>query len=75
MTIEAIREAVNAEPFKPFRLRLAGGPAVTVQHPDYIALGPKGRTVIVYQPDESYKVLDTFLISELEHPAKKMAGR
>jgi len=65
MTIEAIREAVHAEPFRSFKLRLAGGPVIPVAHPDYIAFGPKGRTVVVYQTDDSFRILDTLLISEI----------
>lgn len=66
MTIQAIREAAYAEPFRPFALRLAGGPTVKVAHPDYIAFGPKGRTVFVYGANETFKVIDVMLITELE---------
>jgi len=69
MTIDAIKEAVHAEPFRPFRLRLAGSPLVTVAHPDYIAFGPKGRTIVVYRDDDTFKILDTLLITEIA-PAK-----
>jgi hypothetical protein len=69
MTIEAIKEAVHAQPFRPFVLRLAGGSEITVSHPDYIALGPRGRTLIVYGPDESWRVLDVVLIGEIAYPA------
>ena len=74
MTIQAIREAAHAEPFQPFALRLAGGPVIKVSHPDYIAFGPKGRTVIVYKSDESFKVVDVILVTELEIPASR-SGR
>jgi hypothetical protein len=66
MIIDAIREAVHATPFRPFKLRLAGGPSIAAAHPDYIAFGPKGRTVVVYQADDSFRILDTFLISEVK---------
>lgn len=66
MTIESIREATHAEPFRPFTLRLAGGPTIKVAHPDFIAIGPKGRTVFVYGEDESFKVVDVMLVTELE---------
>ena len=75
MMIEAIREAVHAQPFRPFRLRLAGGPTVTVPHPDYIAFGPKGRTVVVCREDDSFKILDTILISEIEHGSRQSSKR
>ncbi len=66
MTIEVIKEAAHAEPFRPFSLRVAGGPVVKVAHPDYIAFGPKGRTVFVYGANESFKVLDVMLVTEVE---------
>ncbi len=71
MNIDAIRETVHATPFRPFKLRLAGGPVMTVPHPDYIAFGPKGRTIVVYQTDDSLKILDTALISELDLSKKE----
>lgn len=74
MTIDAIKEAVHAEPFRPFKLRLAGGPTISVMHPDYIAFGPKGRTVVVYREDDSFKILDTILISEIER-TNRAAGK
>ena len=66
MTFDAIREAVHAEPFHPFGLRLADGKTVRVKHPDYIAFGPKGRTVVVYAADDSFRVLDVMWITALE---------
>ncbi len=75
MTIEAIKEVVHAEPFRPFKLRLAGGPTIPVAHPDYIAFGPKGRTVVVYREDDSFKILDTLLITEIEKNGKSSAQR
>ena len=75
MTIDAIREAVHAALFRAFRLRLAGGPVLPVLHPDYIAFGPKGKTVVVYQTDDSFKVLDTMLITEIEIGGKKAAAK
>ncbi len=70
MTIEAIKEIVHAEPFRPFKLRLAGGPTISVPHPDYIAFGPKGRTVVVYREDDTFKILDTLLITEIDKLGK-----
>lgn len=66
MTIDAIKESTHAEPFHPFGLRLADGKVVKVGHPDYIAFGPKGRTVVVYGADDSFRVLDVMLITALE---------
>ena len=75
MTIDAIREAIHTVPFRPFALRMAGGPVIKVKHPDYIAFGPKGRTLVVYGDDDSFKVVDVMLLTELEWPAPTATRR
>ena len=74
MTIDAIREAVHAEPFRPFGLRLADGKLVKVAQEDFIAFGPKGRTVVVFGMDDSFRVLDVMLVIALERNGS-VAGR
>jgi len=54
------------QPFRPFTIRMADGRAFEVSHPDFVAQSPSGRTVIVFQPDESYSVLDLLLMTELQ---------
>jgi hypothetical protein len=66
MTSEQFKTILRLEPFRPFRIRMADGRSFDVQHPDFIAQSPSGRTVIVFQPDDSYSVLDLLLMSELE---------
>ena len=72
MTIDGIKEAAHHESFHPFGLRLADGKVVKVAHPDYIAFGPKGRTVVVYGPDDSFRVLDVILITALERGVRSL---
>ena len=45
---------------------MADGRAFQVAHPDFVAQSHSGRTVIVFQADESYSVLDLLLMSELQ---------
>ena len=66
MTIEQVRKVYEARPFRPFIMHLADGRGIAVQHNEYIALSPTGRTVIVYQPDESFNVVDLLLVTDLE---------
>ncbi len=66
MTTEQFRATLHSERFRPFTIRMADGRAFQVNHPDFIAQSPSGRTVIVFQSDESYSVLDLLLMSELE---------
>ncbi len=66
MTIEDMRIAREANPFRPFTLRLADGRSFYVQHRDYISMAPNGRrTVIVYGDNDAYSVLDLLLVTEL----------
>jgi hypothetical protein len=69
MTTDELRATLRQDPFRPFTIRMVDGRSFRVAHRDYLALSPSGRTVIVFQPDESYSVLDMLLMSELEVPA------
>jgi hypothetical protein len=66
MTMERIRERLHARPFEPFTIHLADGRSVLVQHPDFIAAAPSGRTLSVYQPDDSHHIIDVLLVTDLE---------
>ena len=66
MPIEQVRNMYQAVPFKPFVLHLADGRNVPVVHHDFIIASPSGRTVIVYQPDESFNIIDLHLVTDLE---------
>jgi hypothetical protein len=66
MTVEQLRNAYNAKPFQPFILHLADGRNVSVHHPENMAFSPSGRTVTVYQPDDSSHVVDLLLVTDLE---------
>ncbi len=66
MTKEQFKTALHLQPFRPFTIRMADGRTFQVSHPDFVAQSPSGRTVIVFQPDESYSVLDLLLMTELQ---------
>ncbi len=66
MTSEQFKSTMRLQPFRPFTIRMADGRAFPVDHPDFIALSPSGRTVIIFQRDDSYSILDLLLMSELE---------
>ncbi len=66
MTSEQFRATLRQQPFRTFTIRMADGRAIEVAHPDVVAQSPSGRTVIVFQGDESYSVLDLLLMSELQ---------
>jgi len=66
MTIDPLRDALEARPFKPFRLKLGDGTKVAVSHPECVAFHPKShRTVIVALPDGGFKAIGFVLVTAL----------
>jgi len=66
MTIAQLRKMHQARPFQPFRVHMADGRHLDVEHPEFLAHTPGGRTVMIAQPDESFEVLDLLLVTSLE---------
>lgn len=66
MTVEQLVQMQRAQPFRPYRIHLADGRHVDVEHPDFVARSPTGRTAIVYKADETSEVIDLLLVSSLE---------
>ena len=66
MTIQQLRAAHRATPFQPFTVHMADGRAFHVPHPDFLSMSPTGRTVIIYQEDEEFSILDLLLTTEIE---------
>jgi hypothetical protein len=38
----------TAQPFRPFRIKLAGGRVFTVKHPENVACDSRGREMVVF---------------------------
>lgn len=66
MTIEQLRSLCSARPFRAFVMHLADGRALRVDHPELVATAPSGRTLVVYQRDDSFNVVDLLLVTDLE---------
>lgn len=66
MTAEQIRQHITAVPFTPFHLRTGNGRRVPVLNRDFILITPTQSHVFVFQPDNSYQVLDVHLILGVE---------
>jgi hypothetical protein len=69
MTADAIKDALHTIPFVPFALEVVGGKRFVVQHSDFVAVSPGGRTLTLYTEGEHSVVLDIGLISQLERRA------
>ncbi len=66
MTLQDFRELYDAEPFRPFTIHLASGRQVNLQHPDFAAVPPVGRTVVVFTPEGRMNIIDLLLVTDLE---------
>jgi hypothetical protein len=66
MTIEQLRNVSNAQSFQPIVMHLADGRAIPVMHREFMASAPSGRTITVYQPDDTLNVIDLLLVTDLE---------
>jgi hypothetical protein len=66
MTVDQVRNVANEQPFRPFVFQLADGRQIPVRHREFMMPSPSGRTVIVYQPDESFNIIDLLLVTDIE---------
>jgi hypothetical protein len=64
MSADELRKCIVVSPFRPFTLNIADGRRIPVLGVDFVLLAPeKGRTVVVYQRNDDFDILDTMLIT------------
>lgn len=66
MTVERMRGVLDAQPFRVFTIHLADGREITVKHREFAASSPSGRTIVLFQPDDSMNIIDLMLVTDLE---------
>ena len=66
MTVDQLRKMHRAEPFQPFEIHLADGRSVPVNHPEFLAINPPGRTIAVALDDGTIEILDLLLVTSLK---------
>jgi hypothetical protein len=72
MTKEAVKEYLEATPFRPFTLRLTDGRPCEVPARDFAHLAPNGRTLVVFTSGgDGVRVIDVGLVTEIEAPEVK----
>lgn len=70
MTKEAIKEHLDASPFRPFTVRLTDGRSCPIPARDFASLSPNGRTLVVFTHEgNGVRLLDVALITEIEASA------
>ena len=65
MRIEAIEEAVQANPFVPFRFVLPSDRALAVPYPDCVSIAPNRKWVLVWNKRGGWSVIEPALVVQL----------
>ena len=65
MTVEAIKEARDATPFKPFVIRTADEMSFEVPNHDSLLVAEAGQTLIVVTRDQKFHILATDLVASI----------
>jgi hypothetical protein len=66
MTIEQVQRLWKAQPFRPFTMYLADGRSIAVEHYEFFARSPSGRTVSVYAKNDSCEIIDLLLVTSVK---------
>jgi hypothetical protein len=67
MTSQELRAALRAMPFRPFTIRMADGRAFEIRHPDFLLVGPGGRTAFAFGPSvDEFSILEVLLMTEIQ---------
>ena len=67
MTKEQLRTVRDANPFRPFTIRMADGRDFRIHHRDFLSVPPDGagRVAIIYKPGGGMSFVDLLLATEL----------
>ena len=66
MNAQQIRQLHRAQPFKPFRLRLADGNEYNVKHPEFLMITRSGRTIVLATSDDAVEIIDALLVASIQ---------
>ncbi len=70
MTGKELIKHHKSTPFTPFRMHLADGRVLRVDHPEFLAHIPGTRTCVVADPDTlTYNTVDLLLVTSIETDA------
>ncbi len=75
MTIEQIRKAHQARPFKPFTIRTGDGREYRVRHPEFLLVPPSARTIAVADTEGTVELIDLLLVTSLHFADGRSRGR
>jgi hypothetical protein len=66
VTVEQLRNMHQARPFQPFDIHLAGGRTLPVDHPEILAIAPRGRMIGVGMADGTIQIVDLLLVTSIK---------
>lgn len=66
MIADEIKELMHAEPFQPVRIVLGNQQSFVVAHTDYLMLSPDRQTVVLYDEQGHFKIINTHHIRLVE---------
>ncbi len=56
----------QARPFQPFEIHLADGCSLPVEHPEFLAITPPGRTIGVGLEDGTIEIVNLLVVTSLK---------
>ncbi len=65
MRIQAIEEALRAEPFLPFQMMLPSDRSVPVPHPEFVSIAPNRKWLLAWNKHGGWSLIDPGLVVEL----------
>jgi len=75
MTLQHVREFYEATPFEPFAIHLADGREVPVVSREFILFMPKGRMLVVAEPNGKLHHIDLLLVTDLVSMPESRRGK
>ena len=74
MIPDEIKELMHAEPFRPVRIVLGDQQAFVVSHTDYLMVSPDKQTVLLYDKQGRFRIINTQEIRLVE-PVKRSSSK
>ena len=75
VNIKVLRELHETRPFVPFTITLADGRKLTVPHNEFFSFFPSGRSAILTHGDESFTLIDLFMVTAVDMQKRNAARR
>jgi len=67
MTSIEFKAALQANPFRPFRVHLGSGRVIEITNPSLVVVSSTNRAAFAYRPgSDAFDVLDLILVDSLE---------